>query len=197
MCWLFPMLQAGFGTFQVTQDKGTRADMYRQYLKPAMGRSNLQASQRGAGLGYSCNAAGLLLPAVLLWNPLEAAAAPIWPAKKHLLGYHRTHRTLSATAFSTPPSLLQVLTGAAVTKVHIDTSGSQKRALGVEFSLDGPGGGWVGRTASQGSQPATCSQPDELLPEPLERAASSGCVVKTAVLIMLCHCCFVLLQGRA
>ena len=37
-------VQAGFGTFQVTQEKGTRADMYRQYLKPAMGRDNLQAS---------------------------------------------------------------------------------------------------------------------------------------------------------
>jgi choline dehydrogenase-like flavoprotein len=35
-------LQEGYGTFQVMQDKGTRADMYRQYLKPAMGRSNLQ-----------------------------------------------------------------------------------------------------------------------------------------------------------
>ena len=26
------------------QEKGTRADMYRQYLKPALGRPNLQAS---------------------------------------------------------------------------------------------------------------------------------------------------------
>ena len=66
------------------------------------------------------------------------------------------------------PSLpVQVLTGAAVTKVHIDASGSQKRALGVEFSLDGPGGGWaggrvggwVGRTASPASQPKQPAQP--------------------------------------
>ena len=37
-------VQGGYGTFQVMQDKGTRADMYRQYLKPALGRPNLQAS---------------------------------------------------------------------------------------------------------------------------------------------------------
>lgn len=30
------------------QEKGTRADMYRQYLKPALGRSNLQV-RGGAG----------------------------------------------------------------------------------------------------------------------------------------------------
>lgn len=43
------VLQGGYGTFQVMQDKGTRADMYRQYLKPAMGRPNLQV-----GLGCCC-----------------------------------------------------------------------------------------------------------------------------------------------
>lgn len=84
--------QAGFGTFQVTQDKGTRADMYRQYLKPAMGRSNLQ-----------------------------------------------------------------VLTGAAVTKVHIDASGSQKRALGVEFSLDGPGGARMTAELAPGGEVVMCA----------------------------------------
>lgn len=35
----------------------------------------------------------------------------------------------------------QVLTGAAVTKVHIDTAAGKPRALGVQFSLDGPAGG--------------------------------------------------------
>jgi len=34
--------QEGHGVFQVTQDKGRRADGYRQYLKPALGRPNLQ-----------------------------------------------------------------------------------------------------------------------------------------------------------
>ncbi|KAK9838967.1 hypothetical protein WJX74_006865 [Apatococcus lobatus] len=33
--------QEGYGEFQVTQEKGERADMYRQYMKPAEGRSNL------------------------------------------------------------------------------------------------------------------------------------------------------------
>ena len=41
-CTTPALLQAGFGTFQVMQEKGTRADMYRQYLKPALGRDNLQ-----------------------------------------------------------------------------------------------------------------------------------------------------------
>lgn len=34
--------QEGYGTFQVTQQRGARADMYQQYLKPALGRSNLK-----------------------------------------------------------------------------------------------------------------------------------------------------------
>lgn len=34
--------QEGYGTFQVTQEKGVRADMFRQYLQPVMERSNLQ-----------------------------------------------------------------------------------------------------------------------------------------------------------
>ncbi len=34
--------QEGYGTFQVTQEKGVRADGYRQYLKPVLKRSNLQ-----------------------------------------------------------------------------------------------------------------------------------------------------------
>lgn len=34
--------QAGYGGFQVMQEKGTRADAYRQYLKPIMKRPNLQ-----------------------------------------------------------------------------------------------------------------------------------------------------------
>lgn len=40
-------LQGGFGTFQVMQEQGTRADMYRQYLKPALGRDNLQVRAAG------------------------------------------------------------------------------------------------------------------------------------------------------
>ena len=35
-------MQEGFGEFQVTQQMGERADMFRQYLKPVLGRSNLQ-----------------------------------------------------------------------------------------------------------------------------------------------------------
>lgn len=35
------VMQAGYGEFQVFQDRGERADMYRQYLKPALGRPNL------------------------------------------------------------------------------------------------------------------------------------------------------------
>lgn len=38
--WRHP--QEGYGTFQVTQDKGRRADGYRQYLKPVLKRPNLQ-----------------------------------------------------------------------------------------------------------------------------------------------------------
>lgn len=55
-------MQGGYGTFQVMQDKGTRADMYRQYLKPALGRPNLQASGRAAWeLGLlGCCLTGLL-----------------------------------------------------------------------------------------------------------------------------------------
>lgn len=34
--------QEGYGTFQVTQDKGQRADAARQYLQPALGRPNLK-----------------------------------------------------------------------------------------------------------------------------------------------------------
>ncbi|KAK9805156.1 hypothetical protein WJX72_002610 [[Myrmecia] bisecta] len=34
--------QAGYGEFQVTQERGERADMFRQYLKPALARDNLQ-----------------------------------------------------------------------------------------------------------------------------------------------------------
>lgn len=44
--------QAGFGTYQVMQEKGTRADMYRQYLKPALGRSNLQVGIPGGAEGW-------------------------------------------------------------------------------------------------------------------------------------------------
>ena len=38
------IVQDGYGQFQVTQEKGVRADMYRQYLKPVLERGNLQAS---------------------------------------------------------------------------------------------------------------------------------------------------------
>ncbi|KAI8103262.1 hypothetical protein M9435_004601 [Picochlorum sp. BPE23] len=34
--------QEGYGTFQVTQDKGVRADGYREYLRPIVNRNNLQ-----------------------------------------------------------------------------------------------------------------------------------------------------------
>ncbi|PSC67760.1 glucose-methanol-choline oxidoreductase [Micractinium conductrix] len=83
---------AGFGTFQVMQEKGTRADMYRQYLKPALGRPNLQ-----------------------------------------------------------------VLTGASVTKVHIDKAGGKPRALGVEFSLDGPAGERMAAELAPGGEVLMCA----------------------------------------
>lgn len=35
------MHQAGYGEFQVTHSKGERADCFRMYLEPVMGRSNL------------------------------------------------------------------------------------------------------------------------------------------------------------
>lgn len=35
------LLQEGYGEFQVYHDKGQRADMFRQYLRPVLGRSNL------------------------------------------------------------------------------------------------------------------------------------------------------------
>ena len=35
------MRQEGYGEFQVYHDNGERADMYRQYLKPAERRENL------------------------------------------------------------------------------------------------------------------------------------------------------------
>lgn len=41
MCDSASILQEGYGEFQVYHDRGERADMNRQYLRPAMGRSNL------------------------------------------------------------------------------------------------------------------------------------------------------------
>lgn len=41
--WAAGWAQEGYGQFQVTQEKGQRADMFRQYLQPVMDRSNLQA----------------------------------------------------------------------------------------------------------------------------------------------------------
>lgn len=35
------MHQAGYGEFQVTHRKGERADCFRMYLEPVLGRSNL------------------------------------------------------------------------------------------------------------------------------------------------------------
>lgn len=34
-------MQAGYGEFQVTHSKGERADCFRMYLEPILGRSNL------------------------------------------------------------------------------------------------------------------------------------------------------------
>ena len=44
-------MQEGYGEFQVCQEKGVRADAYRQYLKPAMGRSNLTVLTGSQTLG--------------------------------------------------------------------------------------------------------------------------------------------------
>ncbi len=43
--WLIRLCvaQEGYGEFQVTQQNGVRADMYRQYMKPVLDRQNLQA----------------------------------------------------------------------------------------------------------------------------------------------------------
>jgi choline dehydrogenase-like flavoprotein len=46
--WSTP--QEGHGEFQVTQEKGERADMHRQYLKPALGRPNLKVVTRAKTL---------------------------------------------------------------------------------------------------------------------------------------------------
>ncbi|GAB4823239.1 hypothetical protein N2152v2_010285 [Parachlorella kessleri] len=67
--------QAGYGEFQVTQERGERADAYRQYLMPVLGRPNLQ-----------------------------------------------------------------VLTECQVTRVAFEGGASGKRAVGVEFTLEGPTG---------------------------------------------------------
>jgi choline dehydrogenase-like flavoprotein len=42
--------QDGYGQFQVTQEKGVRADMYRQYLQPVLERDNLQVVKGGQTL---------------------------------------------------------------------------------------------------------------------------------------------------
>jgi choline dehydrogenase-like flavoprotein len=39
--------QDGFGEFQVTQWNGRRADAFQTYLKPALGRENLQVRREG------------------------------------------------------------------------------------------------------------------------------------------------------
>ncbi len=49
--------QAGFGEFQVTQKEGTRADMYRCYLKPALQRGNLKVRECP---GRACGSVGAL-----------------------------------------------------------------------------------------------------------------------------------------
>jgi choline dehydrogenase-like flavoprotein len=79
-------LQSGYGEFQVTQERGERADSYRQYLRPALGRANLA-----------------------------------------------------------------VVRSAAVTRVVFDG----KRAAGVEFALDGPGGA---RQTGEWRQRERCSR---------------------------------------
>ena len=45
------ILQEGYGEFQVCQDKGVRADAYRQYLKPVLGRSNLKVLTNAQTIG--------------------------------------------------------------------------------------------------------------------------------------------------
>jgi choline dehydrogenase-like flavoprotein len=61
-------LQTGYGEFQVTQEKGERADMYRQYLKPAMSRGNLKV---GSGRRMCCCRAGRHR----LWQAVAAAVS--------------------------------------------------------------------------------------------------------------------------
>lgn len=45
--------QEGYGEFQVCQDRGVRADAYRQYLKPVLGRSNLNVVINAKTLGVA------------------------------------------------------------------------------------------------------------------------------------------------
>ena len=39
-------MQVGYGEFQVTQERGQRADAFRQYLQPALERTNLTVLTR-------------------------------------------------------------------------------------------------------------------------------------------------------
>lgn len=73
-----PVPQAGFGTYQVMQEKGTRADMYRQYLKPALGRSNLQVGGTMVAGGSWRAGVGMPAgrPAATEWLPPVEVAAP-------------------------------------------------------------------------------------------------------------------------
>ena len=125
--------QGGYGTFQVMQDKGTRADMYRQYLKPALGRPNLQ-------VGSGCCGAGA---AAWGWQAQHAPQHRMVPARgrgpghRGYLSWRHAQQLLHRT---THCAARQVVTGAAVTRVHVDKAGGKPRALGVEFSLDGPAG---------------------------------------------------------
>ena len=68
-----PVAQDGYGQFQVTQEKGVRADMYRQYLEPALDRQNLQVGASGTPVVMP-EAVGMKLHASAPqhWTPLRA-----------------------------------------------------------------------------------------------------------------------------
>lgn len=80
-------LQTGYGEFQVTQEKGERADMYRQYLKPAMTRGNLKV---GRGRRRRCGRAGrhwlwLAVAAVVSWSRRHWCCQHLADAAAHCL----------------------------------------------------------------------------------------------------------------
>ncbi len=89
-------VQDGYGEFQVTQQNGVRADMYRQYLKPVLDRQNLQvhcfktSSNLQRAVTNSCAVAPSKAPAAPLcqWAilPVNTLACGLASAHGHSIG---------------------------------------------------------------------------------------------------------------
>ena len=72
--------QDGYGEFQVTQQNGVRADMYRQYLKPVLDRQNLQVRCSNPCREPACtHCRGTCLERVLYTNHSQPSL-PDWRA---------------------------------------------------------------------------------------------------------------------